>query len=372
MDNKLYEKLDDLNISDTNFLLEKDINLELDHLTIKRLEKSVMKKAGYYNSNNLFAETINNILGGIIMKRKIAIALAVVAVSSLGGGVYAHAKTTPVAYVSMDINPSIELGVNTFNEVVSAEAYNEDGKKVLEGTNLVNIKVKDAVDIVISNAVSDGYLKDDDTISKGVADPTATTSAAVEITTATDKDGLADKLNESLKEAADKALEDNSIEATVETDNVALARRDEARQLGITPGKLNLIQKLQALDTSINVEDYKDSSVKDIQKKFQELKKENKSNDAVNTDTNTDTNSSANTDTNVNTDVIAKESTNNSSNGNGTVKKEEHSNSNSKKEDNVTAGDKEKDTADKSEKQNNNSNSNSQNKGNSAGKNKNN
>ncbi|WP_297424226.1 hypothetical protein [Clostridium sp.] len=368
MDNKLYEKLDDLNISETNFLLEKDINLELDHLTIKRLEKSVMKKAGYYNSNNLFIEKINDILGGIIMKRKIAIALAVVAVSSLGGGVYAHAKTTPVAYVSMDINPSIELGVNTFNEVVSAEAYNEDGKKVLEGTNLVNIKVKDAVDVVISNAVSDGYLKDDDTISKDAADPTATTPAAVEITTATDKDGLADKLNESLKEAADKALEDNNIEATVETDNVALARRDEARQLGITPGKLNLIQKLQALDTSINVEDYKDSSVKDIQKKFNELKKENENDDTANTDTNT----SSNTDTNINADVIAKESTNNSSNDNGTVKKEEHSNSNSKKEDNVNESDKEKDTAGKSEKQNNNSNSNSQNKGNSAEKNKNN
>jgi hypothetical protein len=169
------------------------------------------------------------------MKRKIALVLLAGAVLSTGGGVYAHAKTTPVSYISVDINPSVELGVNAFDEVVSAEAYNEDGKKVLEGTNLINTDINDAVNTVISNAVSEGYISEDGT-------------SAVEITTTTDKEDVAEKLDESLNGAANEALKDNDIEATVETENVALARRDEARELGITPGKLNLIQKLQALD----------------------------------------------------------------------------------------------------------------------------
>jgi hypothetical protein len=323
------------------------------------------------------------------MKRKIALLLSVVALSSLGGGVYAHAKTTPVAYVSVDINPSVELAVNTFDQVVSVEAYNEDGKKVLEGTNLKNSDVDDAVKIVISNAVSDGYIKkddakEDDTIT---TDTTATTSAAVEITVSTDKEDIADKLNKSLKETADKSLEDNNVEATAETQNVALARRDEARQLGITPGKLNLIQKLQELDPTIQVEDYKSSSVKDIQKKFKELKKMNKSDEITtdeNTNTNTNTDTNANTDTNTNAnansdtntdinaetntkavDAITKEKANNSANSYGMAKKEEHSNSNSKKEDDTTTvSDKEKDTTNKSEKTNNSSNSSAHNNNN--------
>lgn len=44
LENKLVEKLDDLNISDTNLLLSKDIKLSLDDITIKRIEKLVSKK----------------------------------------------------------------------------------------------------------------------------------------------------------------------------------------------------------------------------------------------------------------------------------------------------------------------------------------
>lgn len=282
------------------------------------------------------------------MKRKIALVLSVVALSSLGGGVYAHAKTTPVAYVSVDINPSIELSVNTFDQVISAEAYNEDGEKVLEDTNLVNSDVDDAVKNIITNAVSDGYIKEDGT-------------SAVEITTATDKDNVATKLDESLKQIADKSLEENNIEATVETQNVALARRDEARTLGITPGKLNLIQKLQELDPTISVEDYKSSSVKDIQKKTKELKKINNNEETTVKD---DANTGGNIESDANQDAVTEDKISNSSsksNGNGSVKKEENSDSSSKKEENATAVEKSKDNSAKTQKQSDNGNSNSQN-----------
>lgn len=271
MEDKLYEKLDQLDIQDINLLLNEEIQLSLDTFTRKRIEKAVKQKAGYYPENNKLKDKINDILGGLIMKRKMALALSGALLLSLGGGGYAYAKTTPVAYVSLDINPSVELAVNTFDQVVSAEAYNEDGKKVLEGTNLVNTNVDKAVSTVISNAIADGYVKEDGT-------------SGIEITTSTDKESVADKLEDTLKEAASKTLDNNNVEATVETENVALERRDEARKLGITPGKLNLIQKLQALDPSIKVEDYKASSVKDIMKKTKELRKANKQAEENSTD----------------------------------------------------------------------------------------
>lgn len=259
MEDKLFDKLDDLNIKDTKLLLEENIVLSIDSAARKRIEKSIMKKTGYYEKQPKNKGKINNILGGIIMKKKIALALSAALVLSLAGGGYAYAKT-PVAYVSVDVNPSVELGVNAFDTVVSVEAYNEDGSNILEGTNLLNVKVDEALSTVVTNAINDGYIKEDG-------------SSAIEITTATDKTKVAAELDKTLKDVVDETLNNNNVEAEVETENVALARRDEARKLGITPGKLNLIQKLQALDPTITVEEYKNRSVKDIQKKTIELRK---------------------------------------------------------------------------------------------------
>lgn len=276
MENILIKKLEKLNINETALLLDEDVNLSVDYLTRKRIEKAVMKKTDLYRNNNFLIQKMNNILGGIIMKKKIALALSAGVIFSLAGGTYAYAKT-PVAYVSMDINPSVELGVNAFDTVVSVEAYNEDGKNVLEGTNLVNSKIDDAVSAVVTNAINKAYIKEDG-------------SSAIEITTATDKEKVADELEKELKEKVDKTLEGNNKEAKVETENVALARRDEARKIGITPGKLNLIQKLQDLDPAITVEEYKNSSVKDIQNKFKELKKDVKNENKATKNENTDNN----------------------------------------------------------------------------------
>ena len=294
------------------------------------------------------------------MKRKIALALGACIILGSGGGVYAYAKN-PVAYVSMDINPIVELGVNAFDKVVSIEAYNEDGKKILEGTNLINYNVSDAVSTVISNAISDGYI---------TKDVTTTAAVAVEITTSTDKENVATKLNESLKEAADKTLDNNNVDVEVETEEVALARRDDARTLGITPGKLNLIQKLQALDPTITVEEYKSSSVKDIQKKTKELRKDNKS-DETTTDNSTSTDVNKDANINLATEENSNHSNdidNKSNNGNYNDKKEENSNANKENNNGTTAIQKEN-NSDNANSQGNNNSLKSENSSNSKSKN---
>ena len=378
MEDKLFETLDNLNIKDTKLLLEKDINLSVDLAARKRIEKSLMKKAGYYKEKSTNKNKINNIIGGILMKKKIALALSMGLVLSLAGGGYAYAKT-PVAYVSMDINPSVELGVNAFDTVVSIEAYNEDGKTILEGTDLLNTKVDKAVSTVISNAIDEGYIKEDG-------------SSAIEITTATDKAEVAAELDEALKDVVDDTLTNNDVQAEVETENVALARRDEARKLGITPGKLNLIQKLQALDSTITVEEYKNSSVKDIQKKTKELRKNNGSETTTedSTSTSTTTGTSDGTVTNdatanvsteavtsseINVDsnksaIVETEENNDSSNNkvnNGNSKKEEN-NTNSKKEEKNSVNQEEKFPETVVEKQNKNDNANAQGTNNNSSK----
>ena len=73
---------------------------------------------------------------------------------------------TPVSYVSIDVNPSIELALNRFDRVVSAEAYNEEGKDILKdiSLDLKGASYQEAVDAVIRCPAMRRYLTGDSEI----------------------------------------------------------------------------------------------------------------------------------------------------------------------------------------------------------------
>jgi hypothetical protein len=197
--------------------------------------------------------------GNTAVRRLAAAACALLLIVGCPIGAYAYYKT-PTSYLSIDINPSVELGINAFGKVVTATAYNEDGETILEGQDVVNMDVKDAVNIIITSASQRGYILEDG-------------STIISIISETNNDKNAEELVEDAEEGAEAAMDSAGDSAEIQKDNISLERRDDARALGITPGKLNLIQKLQELDPTITVEQYKDASVKEIQEKFTELKK---------------------------------------------------------------------------------------------------
>lgn len=167
-------------------------------------------------------------------------------------GSYVHYKT-PVAYLSIDINPSIELGVNAFDKVVSAEGYNADGKTVLNGIDVYGTNVEEAVSTVITSAADNGFIESDG-------------STVVSLTSETDNINISNNLKTEAETAVNKALKERGKMAVIYKDNVALAFHYEARELNITPGKLNLINKLQAVNQIAAVDQYKEVKVKDIVK----------------------------------------------------------------------------------------------------------
>lgn len=78
----------------------------------------------------------------------------------LGAGGYSVYRQ-PVSYISIDVNPSVELGINRFGRVVSADAYNEDGQAVLQQLSLKNIPYVQAINKLLAAEISSGFLKDD-------------------------------------------------------------------------------------------------------------------------------------------------------------------------------------------------------------------
>ncbi len=89
-------------------------------------------------------------------------------VLALGIGGYVM-LLVPVSYVSIDVNPSIELELNRMDRVISAKAYNEDGEKVLEGLSLEWKHYTDAVDLVVESDRMQPYLEGDAALTFTVA-----------------------------------------------------------------------------------------------------------------------------------------------------------------------------------------------------------
>lgn len=90
--------------------------------------------------------------------RYVLAAMAMLCLIGIGGR-FAYGR--PVSYISIDVNPSIELDVNCFGRVVSAETYNDDGKETVERVSLKNVSYMQAIDRLLNDDKYNEYLGND-------------------------------------------------------------------------------------------------------------------------------------------------------------------------------------------------------------------
>ena len=64
----------------------------------------------------------------------------------------------PSFAIRIDINPSIELGVNHSNKVVSVDTYNEDGYTVMSDINVYNMDYTDALELILADKDMKEYV----------------------------------------------------------------------------------------------------------------------------------------------------------------------------------------------------------------------
>lgn len=190
---------------------------------------------------------------------RIGVAAACVACVLGMTGVAAYAYYTPTSYVSLDVNPSIEYSLNAFDRVLSVKGVNDDGENILEDIGQIKIK-NESIDKAIRetiNAIAQlGYFPKD-------------SEGGVVIAVSDKNTDKAEKLSEKLKEAVEEIADEEKLDVEVESMAVGEARVQEAKSLGVTPGKLNLVEKLQKSaenSDDINIEEWLNKPVKDIMK----------------------------------------------------------------------------------------------------------
>ena len=258
MEDKLLDILDSLNLSETSLLLEQDFDMHIDKNIKKRIMNSVKSKSQLQLENNEnILDKLKNVFNSLFVNKGFA-AIMTIFVLITGTGRYLS-TTTPVAYVSLDINPSVELAINKFKKVISYEAYNSDGEILLADNDKRNITVDKAISNIISSAISKKYLLDNN-------------NSIITFATISNNLNLRKTLQADLKYTVNNTLKNKSIEANVISSNNDFNKRLEAKNLGFTVSKYTLVEELKSLDSSTVLTDYKNTSIINIEKKILELK----------------------------------------------------------------------------------------------------
>lgn len=92
--------------------------------------------------------------------QKLGAAMAACLCLAVAGGSYYHYAYLQVAsQVEIDVNPSLRLFINRKERVIKAQALNEDGEGLINGSSLKGQTVQAAVNQVVDSLVEKGYLE---------------------------------------------------------------------------------------------------------------------------------------------------------------------------------------------------------------------
>lgn len=146
-------------------------------------------------------------------------------------------------YITMDINPSIELIVNRKDKVIYANALNEDGEVLLAELDLVGMDVEDAIDLIIETATALGYIDPE-------AEETYVSVSAISKDTA-----IGDQVREQIKEHINNAFAKRYMMGKAQDKVFVPEFVEEAESYGVTPGFLFMVKTALLADDELLLED---------------------------------------------------------------------------------------------------------------------
>lgn len=139
-----------------------------------------------------------------------------------------------LTYVSMRINPEIEVVVDEDGIVVAVNAINEDGETVLAELSLVGMSAENAAEAFTDIATELGFI-----------DVTATENSLY-ISADCNVDSIAQNLQEKMTKKVNKYFEENGIYGKVQIDNFD-ELQDLATEWGVDLKEAKIIERIQSL-----------------------------------------------------------------------------------------------------------------------------
>lgn len=148
----------------------------------------------------------------------------------------------PTVEISIDINPSIELGVNRFDKVVSVASYNSDGQELAASLDIKYLDYSEAVNQILTNENISELLSNDEVMT---------------ICVIGSDDEQSDRVLSEIESCTSE--ESNTYCYYADSDEVS-----HAHENGLSYGKYRAYLELQALDPTITAEDIQNMTMREI------------------------------------------------------------------------------------------------------------
>jgi len=155
------------------------------------------------------------------------------------------------AYVSLDINPSLEMAVDKNLNVINVQYFNDDASNLIPPEEIEGLNIYDALRELIAKAIEQNYIKlGEDNLIISTVSPSGTDPMPIN------------------QEVVSQFLE-NTITASGYTSQVTVySASDEIRATakgeGLSPGKYLVYQQLIKTDNQVSIDEVKKNNVRQL------------------------------------------------------------------------------------------------------------
>ncbi len=245
--------------------IEKRLKIEADSIVPNLKDELMSKLDSYYSPSNdyIVKKKMKRSFIGLVF----AAALVLFTIIPLFKDAFTPSSIVKVeelnTYVSIDINPSIELEIDKDNKVTSYRPLNKEAMLLLFECELIDLDIRDAVKEIVNLAIEVGYINKD------------TTDNALMITAINDDEVKENEVSLLIKNAITIYLQEQLLDNRV---NVLMSNNDDfknhAKELGVSVGRYLLITKACDKDQTLTFEQARVLSVKELNELINGFNKE--------------------------------------------------------------------------------------------------
>jgi hypothetical protein len=196
-----------------------------------------------------------------------AVVFCLVVIASFAGKI---GSSEVVAYVSLDINPSIEMGIDEKEQVLELRGLNNDGTELIAALNFKGKSLETVTASLLNKA-------EEKSLAKGEGDIVIASSVILEKSSVIDTQ-IAEKLRQQVTEHIKQTHPDQVNAYQVESFAAPQEVREEANKSGVSMGKYSVYLNAKNNGIAVTVDDMKKESIHQIVK---DNAKENQDNKTV-------------------------------------------------------------------------------------------
>lgn len=179
--------------------------------------------------------------------------LVIVLLVVFGGLLYFKWSERAVSYIKVSINPELELGLNSDNEVVEVVNLNEDADILTSDLDIIGLEVEEALELIVDENIETGYI-DEYSEENGVI---------VTVVNDNEEDRL--DLEEKVMTKIQNHLELKKVSAVLAAVKLSDDLKADATKYEVSNGKMLLVTEAVTLNPELKKEELVTLSVKEIQ-----------------------------------------------------------------------------------------------------------